>query len=114
MEFEAIIPLVTAITAAFGIPYAWRQAQHLQGSRSRSDFNFVKKYIRLTQESQPHPFVIESGFRVIRKKSKLDSPEILYRACPRFCVTGYPAGDCRSTRRHHEHTQTRGSRCATG
>lgn len=78
MEFEAIIPLVTAITAAFGIPYAWRQAQHLQGSRSRSDFNFVKKYIRLTQESQPHPFVIESGFRVIRKKSKLDSPEILY------------------------------------
>ena len=78
MEFEAIIPLVTAITAAFGVPYAWRQAQHLHGSRSRSDFNFVKKYIRLTQETPPHPFVIESGFRVIRKKSKLDSPEILY------------------------------------
>lgn len=78
MEFEAIIPLVTAITAAFGVPYAWRQAQHLQDSRSRSDFNFVKKYIQLTRENQPHPFVIESGFRVIRKKSKLDSPEILY------------------------------------
>ncbi len=78
MEFEAIIPVVTAITAVFGVPYAWRQAQHLQDFRSRSDFNFVKKYIRLTQETPPHPFVIESGFRVIRKRSKLDSPEILY------------------------------------
>ncbi len=36
------------------------------------------------------------------------------RACPRFCVPGYPAGDCRSTRRHHEYTQTRGSQRSAG
>ena len=36
------------------------------------------------------------------------------RACPRFCVTGYPAGDCRSTRRHHEHTQARCSQRVAG
>ncbi len=34
------------------------------------------------------------------------------RACPRFCVNGFPAGDCRLTRRHHEPTQARGTRRA--
>ena len=29
----------------------------------------------------------------------------LHRACPRFCVNGSLAGDCRQTRRHHEPTQ---------
>nr|WP_298149511.1 hypothetical protein [uncultured Pseudoxanthomonas sp.] len=40
MEFEAIIPLVNATTAVFGIPHAWRQAPHFQGFRWNSDFNF--------------------------------------------------------------------------
>jgi len=34
------------------------------------------------------------------------------RACPRFCVNGSQAGDCRQTRRHHEPTQARCTRRA--
>lgn len=33
-------------------------------------------------------------------------------ACPRFCVNGSQAGDCRQTRRHHESTQARCTRRA--
>ncbi|KKY07132.1 hypothetical protein NY63_22540 [Xanthomonas citri pv. fuscans] len=34
------------------------------------------------------------------------APQLIPRACPRFCVTGPQAGDCHLTRRHHEPTHT--------
>ena len=49
-----------------------------------------------------------------RREASRDGAPPIERACPRFCVPGYPAGDCRSTRRHHEYTQTRGSQRSAG
>jgi len=71
----------------------------------------VIKCLTVVDDATHESIVIEveraiSGAGVARVMDRLA------RACPRFCVNGSPAGDCRQTRRHHEPTQARCTRRA--
>lgn len=77
MEFELLLKIGGLLVTIFGLPKIWREVQQISDSRLKGDFAFAKEYTQAIQ-GDPHPMVVEVGFRAFQNGRLLNAPEILY------------------------------------
>ena len=77
MELELFLKIGALLVTIFGLPKIWREVQQISNSRLKGDFAFAKEYTQAIQ-GEPHPLVVEVGFRAFQNGRLLNAPEILY------------------------------------
>ena len=77
MDFEALLKIATLVAAIFAIPKILRELSDLKFTRLKSNFSFTRDLVDATAKN-PHPLVVEVGYRTIYPGSWLGAPEILY------------------------------------
>lgn len=77
MEIEALLKIATLVAAIFAVPKILRELSDLKFTRLKSNFSFTKDFVETTT-ANPHPLIVEVGYRTIYPSSSLSSPEILY------------------------------------